>query len=236
MKKATSLGLVVIKPLGDSMPYDIVVDNGSCLWRVQVKSSRFRVGGGFDVTTRRSAGRKLYRASELDFVAAYIIPEDVWYIIPIREVVRRHAIRVYPHKGNSRGRYHKYREAWRLLLPKPSPRRIFAQADTGTWNEIPSHDFYGPAASGGNPELLSQFGADPQRDRRLLSQHELHRVKRQPSPSRPERNFVLRDEQRRMPEAEQLHHCQIKALLICADDQAIVVSREPLHLPALPSP
>ncbi|MFB3917653.1 MAG: group I intron-associated PD-(D/E)XK endonuclease [Terriglobales bacterium] len=141
MKKAASLGLVVSKPLGDSMPYDIVVDNGSCLRRVQVKSTAHRIGGGFSIATARLGGGKarLYSASEIDFLVAYIVPDDIWYILPIRILARRQGIRLFPHTRNSRSRYHKYREAWHLLLPEPSPRRIFAQADTGRCDDLISH-------------------------------------------------------------------------------------------------
>ena len=45
--KAVSLGLCVSKPWGESQRYDLIVDNGRRLLRVQVKSAhRSRPGGG----------------------------------------------------------------------------------------------------------------------------------------------------------------------------------------------
>jgi len=39
LHKASMLGFGVSKPWGDSEPYDLIVDSGSSLWRVQVKFS-----------------------------------------------------------------------------------------------------------------------------------------------------------------------------------------------------
>src|SRR5216684_8264623 len=36
LHKASSLGFGVSKPWGDSEPYDLIVDSGSGLWRIQV--------------------------------------------------------------------------------------------------------------------------------------------------------------------------------------------------------
>src|SRR6266545_3194163 len=136
MSKAAGLGLTVMKPHGESMPYDVVVDNGSCLKRIQVKSTSYRTSYGFRIGMARwRKGKvKLYSASEVDFLAAYIIPEDVWYIIPIR-ALSQHWIRFYPSAQNKRSRYHRYREAWHLLGPGKSVRRIFAQAAPGLSND-----------------------------------------------------------------------------------------------------
>jgi hypothetical protein len=64
-----------------------------------------------------SEGRKLlpYSKSEVDFIAVYIIPEDVWYILPVREVENRLTLLLRP-KGHHRPDiYAHYREAWHLL-------------------------------------------------------------------------------------------------------------------------
>jgi hypothetical protein len=55
------------------------------LWRVQVKCSTQLLNGLYRVNAhRRINGRAVpYLPSEIDFFAAYIIPEDTWYIIPL---------------------------------------------------------------------------------------------------------------------------------------------------------
>jgi hypothetical protein len=137
LKKAASLGLVLSKPYGDSMPYDMVVDNGVRLHRVQVKSTGRIQHGAFHIMTSRvmSHGQKAYTASDTDFLAAYVLPQDAWYLIPIGALSGQQTISLYTH-STSRSQWEKYREAWHLLLPKPSARRIFAQADSGAWDDL----------------------------------------------------------------------------------------------------
>ena len=48
-----------------------------------------------------------------DFVAAYLIPEDLWYIIPAERFAGQGSIALYP--GLKKSKYGPYREAWDLL-------------------------------------------------------------------------------------------------------------------------
>ena len=90
LTKATGLGFKVAKPWGDSERYDFIVDcsahsSPGCFWRVQVKSVSVRPANGiYHVATMRSvaSNKKPYRAGDFDFLAAYIIPRGLWYIIP----------------------------------------------------------------------------------------------------------------------------------------------------------
>ncbi len=115
LHKAASLGLVVAKPWGDSLPFDFLVGrrNGR-FWRVQVKSTTVPHYHGYRVMCLRAAGRKRYHRGDIDFLAAYIVPEQVWYVVPVRAFAPRTAIVLYP-KLPPRRRYEKYREAWGLL-------------------------------------------------------------------------------------------------------------------------
>jgi hypothetical protein len=51
----------------------------------------------------------------IDFVAVYIVPEDTWYLLPVREVLERPMVlfrpKGYPHTDP----YAYYCEAWHLL-------------------------------------------------------------------------------------------------------------------------
>ncbi len=117
MLKAASLGFALAIPYGHIHRYDFIVESGKSLWRVQVKTTTFMVDGSYQVCVRRNTHTSTlaYTASDFDFVAAYIIPEKTWYILPVREVVDRQALRFRP-KGHRRtGRYDHYREAWHLL-------------------------------------------------------------------------------------------------------------------------
>jgi hypothetical protein len=113
---AAKRDLRVSKPLGDSASYDAVIETHGHLVRVQVKSTTCRRPGG-DATNATSApatGRP-YKRGDFDFVAVYVIPEDLWYIIPAKLLVngKKTAIMLYTTAPTSR--WAPYREAWDLL-------------------------------------------------------------------------------------------------------------------------
>ena len=51
----------------------------------------------------------------LDFIAAYVIPEQVWYIIPFAATHGQNEVLLAPHRPRSK--YARYKEAWHLLQP-----------------------------------------------------------------------------------------------------------------------
>jgi PD-(D/E)XK nuclease superfamily protein len=107
LHKATGLGLSVLTPWGDSERYDLVVGTGKRLLRVQVKSTRYVGEKRYSITARGCTAP--YTADEIDFLAVYIVPLDLWYIIPVKAFSPRKCLKFYPGGG---GRYEKYREAW----------------------------------------------------------------------------------------------------------------------------
>ena len=119
MFKAVSMGFGVAKPWGDSERYDIILNAGRVLWRVQIKSSfsprRLQIGvyGTNGVP---------YTADEIDFLVAYICPRDLWYVVPIG-AVRHNSIHLSP--DSRRSRYEQYREAWKLF---GEPSRVIPPA------------------------------------------------------------------------------------------------------------
>jgi hypothetical protein len=117
LHKAMKLGFMVAQPYGTMHPFDFVVQGGRNLWRVQVKAAVHLRKGLYAVNIYRSEGKKLrpYTASEVDFVAVYIIPDDAWFILPVREVVDRRMLLFRPKKSWRRDIYAHYREAWHLL-------------------------------------------------------------------------------------------------------------------------
>ncbi len=76
---------------------------------MQVKSTVNELEQGWICKVR--SGNKPYPAGSFDFLAAYIVFEDAWYIIPEVEVLGMENISL--HTSNSR--YEGYREAWKLL-------------------------------------------------------------------------------------------------------------------------
>jgi hypothetical protein len=85
--------------------------------RVQVKSSTQLVDGLYRInSSRRLNGRVVpYKLSEIDFVAAYIIPEDSWFILPLPHVLGQTSLLFRPKKSKIPGLYDTYREAWHYL-------------------------------------------------------------------------------------------------------------------------
>jgi hypothetical protein len=108
-------GLALLRPWGESSGYDFVVDqqNGRIV-RVQVKSTVFREGTGYSCSMKDSKGP--YKKNSFEFVAAYVIPEDVWFIIPEKKVRGKWSVGLYPNLEGSK--YGEYKEAWDLLREK----------------------------------------------------------------------------------------------------------------------
>jgi hypothetical protein len=121
MAAAASRGNHVLKPYGDSLAYDVGIDHGGRLMRVQVKSTSVRNGTGYFCQFRRNYLTKhLYMVEDVDLFAAYIIPVSTWYLIPAAVILRptrKVGVMVYPVVAlkQNRYRYEHYREAWRLL-------------------------------------------------------------------------------------------------------------------------
>jgi len=126
LARACALGFSVAKPWGDSARYDFLVDAGGKLWRVQVKSTQRYAEKRYRVKNAGSQGSS-YTPQEIDFVAAHIVPLDLWYIVPIQASGSSKGLRFYPH-GTSNSLLEKYREAWCLLSCEPKARG---------WKDVP---------------------------------------------------------------------------------------------------
>jgi hypothetical protein len=116
MAKAAKLGLGVSKPWGEFSRYDMVIETGGRFVSVQVKSTMYRGPAGcYICRIKPCQSSKPYRRGEFDFLAVYVITEDIWYIIPAGVVIhgKMGGIRLYPSDPNSK--YAPYKEAWDLL-------------------------------------------------------------------------------------------------------------------------
>lgn len=121
MAEAASRGFAVSKPWGDSAHYDVGVESGERVLRVQVKSTDCRTQFGYLCQFKPNAHSQPYTLDQVDFFAAYVIPEDAWYLIPAAVLLRdqQRAVTLFPVKPRHprRYRYEGYREAWGLLGP-----------------------------------------------------------------------------------------------------------------------
>jgi hypothetical protein len=121
--KAASLGFGVAKPHGDNERYDFVVDSGERFWKVQVKSSHCVYRGGYQVGSGGN-DQQPYKAEEIDFLAGYVAPRDIWYVIPVNSILVSRTLCFYPSGCNKGGRFECYREAWHLMVAPASPDRL----------------------------------------------------------------------------------------------------------------
>jgi len=122
MTRATELGLPVSKPWGEMRSYDFVIGRPGHFVAVQVKSTIAEVGTGYECTVR--GGHQCYPPGSFDFLAAYVVHENAWYIIPEEDIQGQESVSLYPKLAKAR--YEKFREAWHLLDPDidPAPGHI----------------------------------------------------------------------------------------------------------------
>ena len=91
------------------------MNSGSAFHRVQVKCTTYFGEGAYRCGYFTRLG--CYSPEQTDFLAAYVIPCDAWYIIPARAIKPGTlCLNLYPHRRRNRGRYEQFREAWPLLL------------------------------------------------------------------------------------------------------------------------
>ena len=122
MAQAAQRCFAVSKPWGDSQAYDVGIEHGANFLRVQVKSTTVRSGAGYRCQFMPNYKTKHdYSLKVIDVFAAYVIPEDAWYLIPAvlllgkrRRFMAMLCPMVPPAKKASY-RYERYRNDWPLL-------------------------------------------------------------------------------------------------------------------------
>lgn len=112
MARAGELGFAVSRPWGDSRSYDFVVGQPGHFVSVQVKSTLCRSGGGYECCIKGKKDEP-YEPGSFDFLAAYVVLEDVWYILPAEKVAGRETVCLF--SKSKYARYEDYQEAWQLL-------------------------------------------------------------------------------------------------------------------------
>ena len=116
LHKAAGLGFGVAKPYGDSESYDFILDSGQCFWRVQVKSIHTRSQWVYRTQAQHGNGQR-YKPEDIDFLVAYVVRPDIWYVIPV-SCLATTALSFYPSGCQKNGaRVECYREAWYLMAP-----------------------------------------------------------------------------------------------------------------------
>ena len=122
MAAAAQRCFAVSKPWGDTLAYDVGIEHQGSYLRVQVKSSTMRSGAGYLCQFKPNHLKKHdYSLEQIDVFAAYVIPENAWYLIPAVLLLgkRRKSMAMlcplFPPKKKACYRYEGYRENWDLL-------------------------------------------------------------------------------------------------------------------------
>jgi hypothetical protein len=104
---AIRLGLVVLRPLCEGSRYDLAIDTGTAILRIQCKwaSLRKEVLTARCITSRHTPGgyrRTRYSATEIDAIALYAPDTDCCYLLPVSEVEDHSTIslRIAPTRNN----------------------------------------------------------------------------------------------------------------------------------------
>jgi hypothetical protein len=111
MARAAGRGLSVTRPHGDSASYDVGIEHNGRYVRVQVKSTSFERNGSYTCNIISKTGVR-YAQNKLDMFAVYLVPIDLWYIIPYAVAANNKSLNLTPYDGH---KFAQYIEAWHLL-------------------------------------------------------------------------------------------------------------------------
>jgi hypothetical protein len=94
-------GFLVAVPFGNGCAYDLVVDIGTRLLKIQVKTGWqdkgcLRYKGRRRIKDSKQDCMRRYRKGEVDFFAIYFPPSDSIYVLPLDAVSGDGCLRLYP--------------------------------------------------------------------------------------------------------------------------------------------
>jgi hypothetical protein len=130
--QASQRRFAISKPWGDSERYDFILDNRPQplvhLIRIQIKCTDSLRADAYETRATYTSGNRhvVYTKRDIDFIAAHVVPLNIWYILPVEVCTPQPMLRFYPHRNARKMRLEKYREAWHLLDP---PLTIHASID-----------------------------------------------------------------------------------------------------------
>ncbi len=78
----------VLKPIGDRLPYDLVIERNNEFLKIQVKSG-YKTKSGYSInnvrakTNRKHYKFEKYKINDFHFAICYLKEEEVYYVFPI---------------------------------------------------------------------------------------------------------------------------------------------------------
>ena len=104
--------------MGDNLPYDLLVDSGQEIHRLQIKSTITKEqgkSGKYGFVLQHGGNGSSYEDGTVDFFGLVVLPLRTIYIVPQESVDERIKVYVYPENPDSAGLLERYRENWGLL-------------------------------------------------------------------------------------------------------------------------
>ena len=116
--QALKRGLDILEPVGDYMIYDLMVSNSAGrIQRVQVKgtSSQIKSKPGYKIVAASGNLKKVpLNPDDVDVLAVYVEPCDVWYLIPVRKLDGGVSVYLNP-ATKVNAKYEVWKEAWNVF-------------------------------------------------------------------------------------------------------------------------
>lgn len=108
----------LLSPVVDVHGYDFVIKKNGAWLRIQVKSTskadtRYPNKPSYKVQVRKGNKKTAYSSDDFDYCAVYIIPEKIFYIIPIEDL-NKTTIRI--NCRSDKCKFHKYKENFSSLM------------------------------------------------------------------------------------------------------------------------
>lgn len=113
--EALNRGLTVSKPLITNK-YDLLVDNGKKIFRIQVKATTKPargIGNYSIISSHGTKSKKLYNNKMIDFFAIYLADVEKFFIIPVSKVNQQ---KIYVSTTNKKNKYYNYLNNWKVLM------------------------------------------------------------------------------------------------------------------------
>ena len=104
--------------MGDNLPYDLLVDSGQEILRLQIKTTNTEVAdksGKYGFVLQHGGNGSSYQDGTVDFFGLVVLPVRTIYIVPKSSMNGRIKAYVYPENAESAGLLQRYRENWDLL-------------------------------------------------------------------------------------------------------------------------
>jgi hypothetical protein len=114
--EATAMGLVVSMPFLSTQPYDVIVDSGGNLFRVQIKSTARQVNTETFkfMIAKGSDNKRPYNADDFDVLVLVAVNFNKFWLIPSHAT--SHITTLAVNESDPKNKFNKYFANWEIFL------------------------------------------------------------------------------------------------------------------------